>query len=97
MSDNTEKHKLDSSALIENKSSEENFMYIGGNLRNSATYNDLSHLNTETSDKTTNDQDETVDICSDLLGLIPHKIRLYALRSSKENDKFIIQAIFPLV
>jgi hypothetical protein len=53
-----------------------------------------SHLNTETSGKTTNDKDEAVKICLDSLGLIPHKIRLYALRSSKESNKFIIQAIF---
>ncbi len=54
----------------------------------------LSLSNTGNFGETIADQDETDDICLDLSQLIPHKIHLYTLRSSKESSKFTIQAIF---
>jgi len=55
---------------------------------------DLSPLKISTSGQRNNEKIVTVNISPDTRGLTQHKIRLYVLRNAKENDTFVIQALF---
>ena len=107
MSDEPENLKLDSSTPGEVSSVATSYADLAASLNTivgAATTvlstttdeknNGLCHQKTRTCSETVNDRDEMACTSLGSLRLVPHKIHLYVLRDSRENDKFVIQAIF---